>query len=113
MDTPTGAEPDARRRRLRGPAIGLLAAGGVAGLVLGFTGVASAQDSPSPSSESSESDDSTTEPTPDSEATPEDEATPDDEGTPREGAPRGDHRGGTGGEDCPDKEAADSDASSS
>ena len=107
MDTPTGAEPDARRRRLRGPAIGLLAAGGVAGLVLGFTGVASAQDSPSPSSESSESNDSTTEPTPDS------DATPDTEGTPREGAPRGDHRGGTGGEDCPDKEAADSDASSS
>jgi hypothetical protein len=107
MDTPTGAEPATRRRRLRGPAIGLLAAGGVAGLVLGFTGVASAQDSPSPSSESSESNDSTTEPTPDS------DATPDTEGTPREGAPRGDHRGGTGGEDCPDKEAADSDASSS
>jgi hypothetical protein len=107
MDTPTGAEPTTRRRRLRGPAIGLLAAGGVAGLVLGFTGVASAQDSPSPSSESSESNDSTTEPTPDS------DATPDTEGTPRDGAPRGDHRGGTGGEDCPDKEAADSDASSS
>jgi hypothetical protein len=107
MDTPTGAEPATRRRRLRGPAIGLLAAGGVAGLVLGFTGIASAQDSPSPSSESSESNDSTTEPTPDS------DATPDTEGTPREGAPRGDHRGGTGGEDCPDKEAADSDASSS
>ena len=107
MDTPTGAEPATRRRRLRGPTIGLLAAGGVAGLVLGFTGVASAQDSPSPSSESSESNDSTTEPTPDS------DATPDTEGTPREGAPRGDHRGGTGGEDCPDKEAADSDASSS
>ena len=46
MDTPTGEEPATRRRRLRGPAIGLLAAGGVAGLVLGFTGVASAQDSP-------------------------------------------------------------------
>jgi hypothetical protein len=107
MDTPTGEEPATRRRRLRGPAIGLLAAGGVAGLVLGFTGIASAQDSPSPSSESSESNDSTTEPTPDS------DATPDTEGTPREGAPRGDHRGGTGGEDCPDKEAADSDASSS
>ena len=82
MDTPTGAEPATRRRRLRGPAIGLLAAGGVAGLVLGFTGVASAQDSPSPSSESSESNDSTTEPTPDSDVTPDSDATPDTRGSP-------------------------------